>query len=92
MRTVAMGALVDAVGCEELGRTGMLDVSECSEACHCAERYVLGCMMGLCRAEFPAEGEALVCCSEKKQLLGKSGFGQRVPHGHPSDVGEVIWR
>jgi len=69
MREILRTWRVTAVGCEEAGRLGLMDTSACCEICHSAERYVPCLPLGPCRASLPGGGEALVCCTGKKQLL-----------------------
>lgn len=70
MRKILRVGRVSAVGCEELGRLGLMDTSACCEICHSVERHVPGATLGPCRASLPDGREALVCCMGKKQLLG----------------------
>ena len=60
-----------AVGCEELGQMGRVDISGCCETCHSAERYSWGGSLGPCRARLPDGRQAFVCCASKKRLLGR---------------------
>ncbi len=69
MREILRTWRVGALGCEELGRLGLMDTSVCCEICHSVEQHVTGIRLGPCRAPAPGGGEALVCCVGKKQLL-----------------------
>jgi len=69
MREILRTGRVGALGCEELGRLRLMDTSVCCKVCHSVERYVQGVPLGPCRAPLPGGGEALVCCTGKKQLL-----------------------
>ena len=68
MQTTAGVVRSSAVGCEELGQMGLVDISGCCERCHSAERYLRGGSLGPCRATLPAGRVAYVCCANKKQL------------------------
>ena len=69
MQTITGVSLRSAVGCEELGRMGLVDTSECCEQCHHAERYAPGLVAGPCRTMLPDGKTAFVCCTSKKRLL-----------------------
>ncbi|MGH3148190.1 MAG: hypothetical protein ACRDTR_20595 [Rubrobacter sp.] len=73
MREFSKVGLAGAVGCEELGRLGLMDTALCCKICHSVERHVPGVPLGPCRAQLPGGGEALVCCKGKKQLLAVDG-------------------
>ena len=70
MQTTVGVVRSSAVGCEELGQMGLVDISECCERCHFAERYPRGGSLSPCRATLPDGRVAFVCCASKKQLLG----------------------
>ena len=72
MQTVVGAPQVNAVGCEELGRMGLVDTSECCERCHYAESHASGLMAGLCYAALPDGRAAFVCCASKQHLLGRA--------------------
>ncbi|QIN82201.1 hypothetical protein GBA63_05730 [Rubrobacter tropicus] len=67
-------AWASAVGCEELGRLGLLDTSDCCALCHSAARYAPGrFFLGPCHAALPDGRTASVCCAGKRRLLGRKG-------------------
>ena len=72
MQTVAEVARASALGCKELERMSLVDTSGCCERCHSPNSYALGGSLGPCRVALPDGGEALVCCTTKKQLLAKT--------------------
>ena len=72
MQTVIGAAQVNAVGCEELGRMGLVDTSECCERCHFADKYLRGGSLSPCRATLPGGRVAFVCCASKQHLLGRA--------------------
>jgi len=72
MQTTVGAALASAVSCEELGRMGLVNTSECCERCHYAESYATGLVAGPCRVSLPDGRVAFVCCASKKHLLGKA--------------------
>ena len=62
------------VGCEELGRLGLLDTSGCCELCHTTEKYTRGrYFLGPCHVALPDGRTASVCCASKKRLIGGTG-------------------
>lgn len=61
------------VGCRELGQAGFIETYRCCKRCHSADEYALAGFLGPCRATLPDGREALVCCSGRKQLLGRVG-------------------
>ena len=74
IKDVARTAWVSAVGCEELGRLGLLDTSGCCELCHTAEKYMKGrSFLGPCHATLPDGRTASVCCAGKKRLIRRAG-------------------
>ena len=68
MRATQVEGYVEALGCVELGRTGLVDTIECCEICHSAERYA-AFALGPCRVTLYDGRRAFVCCSSKKRLL-----------------------
>jgi hypothetical protein len=63
-------ALAGLVGCEELGRLGMIDVSGCCGLCHSVEVYAPGrTYLGPCHVALPDGRTASVCCAGRKVLL-----------------------
>jgi len=69
VRTFVRASHRTAVGCEELGRAGLMDTSGCCEICHSADERPLIGTLGPCRVPLPDGREARVCCAGKKQLL-----------------------
>jgi hypothetical protein len=73
MREILKVGRVSAVGCEELGRLGLVDTSVCCEICHSVGLHATGVsLLGPCRATLPGGGEAFVCCAGKRQLSGQA--------------------
>ena len=72
MRTTQVEGYVGALGCAELGRTGLVNTIECCEVCHSAERYA-AFALGPCRVTLSDGRRAFVCCFSKKQLLRDGG-------------------
>ena len=69
MQTVVGAAQASVLGCEELGRMGLVNISRCCEWCHQAERHAPGLVAGPCRAAVPDGRVAFVCCASKQHLL-----------------------
>lgn len=65
------------LGCAELAERGLLDGAACCEACHSAEGYAPGFVLGPCRVVLPGGGVAFVCCSSRGHLA-ESTSGARV--------------
>lgn len=50
MQTVVGAAQASVLGCEELGRMGLVNTFGCCERCHQADRHAPGLVAGPCRA------------------------------------------
>lgn len=74
MRTVEKAIQNSAMGCWELGQIGLIETFRCCEICHSADEYTPVSYLGACYATLSDGTEALVCCSGKKQLLGRVGL------------------
>jgi hypothetical protein len=67
-------AWAGAVGCEELGRLGLLDTAACCWRCHSVEEYAPGrSFLGPCHVALSDGRTASVCCAGKKRLLAGAG-------------------
>ncbi len=69
MRASGIVVHLGAPGCAELGDRGLVDTSACCEACHSAEGYSPGFMLGPCRVVLPGGEQTFVCCRTRRQLL-----------------------
>jgi hypothetical protein len=71
MRTVEKAIQNRAMGCWELGQMDLIETSRCCEVCHSADEYAPVGSLGPCHTMLPDGTEAMVCCSGRKQLLGR---------------------